>query len=236
MESRALLDRANADVVASASSIDVAREDAQRALALLGYTKIKAPYDGVVIRRAIDTGHLTKPGADAAPLFVIARLDIVTVVIDIPETYSTDVQPGQRAHIKLQAMKGRTVLATVTRTAWALDSKTRTIRTEIDVPNPEGELRRGLYAYATVIVVEHKDVMTIPTTAIIQENDKAFCVVVAEGTAARKPIQIGLSDGVRTEVISGLVGSEAVVKANASSLTDGQAIKVQDEIVAPGKP
>ena len=133
-------------------------------------------------------------------------------------------------------MKGRTFLATVTRTAWALDPKTRTIRTEIDVPNPEGKLRPGLYAYATVIVEEHQDVMTIPTTAIIAENDQAFCVVVADQTAAHRPIQIGLSDGVRTEVISGLAGSESVVKANASSLSDGQAIKVQDEIMTPGKP
>ena len=72
-------------------------------------------------------------------------------------------------------MKGRTVEGKVTRTAWALDPKTRTIRVEIDIPNPGGKLRPGLYAYATVIVEEHKDVLTIPTTAVVrQDKDKAL--------------------------------------------------------------
>ena len=133
-------------------------------------------------------------------------------------------------------MKGRTVEGKVTRTAWALDPKTRTIRTEIDIPNPGGKLRPGLYAYATVIVEEHKDVLTIPTTAVIQDKDKAFCVVVADGKAVRKPIEIGLADGTRTEVVSGLDGSEAVVKANAASLSDGQVVKVQDATMTTGKP
>jgi HlyD family secretion protein len=154
---------------------------------------------------------------------------VVTVVVDIPETYSTDVNKGDRATIKLQAMKGRTVEGTVTRTAWALDSKTRTIRTEIDIPNPGGKLRPGLYAYATVIVEEHKNALTIPTTAVVKDQDTAFCVVVTDEKAARKPIILGLGDGMRTEIISGLTGSEIVVKANAASMSDGQAVKVQEE-------
>src|SRR5207249_5017860 len=117
-----------------------------------------------------------------------------------------------------------------------LDPKTRTIRTEIDIPNPGGKLRPGLYAYATVIVEEHKDVMTVPATAMIQEKDKAFCVVVADGKAVRKPIALGLSDGARTEVTSGLDGSERVVKANAASLSDGQPVNVQDEATKGATP
>jgi multidrug efflux pump subunit AcrA (membrane-fusion protein) len=128
--------------------------------------------------------------------------------------YSTDVNPGDGALIKLQAMKGRTVAGKVTRTAWALDPKTRTIRTEIDIPNPGGKLRPGLYAYATVIVEEHKDVLTIPTTAVIPEKDKAFCVVVADGEAVRKPIETGLSDG--THRVSSGLEERNVVKANAA--------------------
>ena len=114
--------------------------------------------------------------------------------------YSTDVNPGDGALVKLQAMKGRTVQGKVTRTAWALDPKTRTIRTEIDIPNPGGKLRPGLYAYATVIVEEHRDVMTIPTTAIIQEKDKAFCVTSQVASACGELIGTGLSDGTRTQV------------------------------------
>src|SRR5260370_34445632 len=96
-------------------------------------------------------------------------------------------------------MKGRTVEGTVTRTAWALDSKTRTIRTEIDVPNPGGKLRPGLYAYATVIVEEHKNVLTIPTTAVVQDKDTAFCAIVVDGKAVRQMIGPGLCEASLTE-------------------------------------
>ncbi len=225
-EMRASLDQARSDVAAATSNVDVAREDIRRVEAMLGYTRIEAPYDGIITRRDVDTGHLTRAGADAPPLFLAARTDVVTIIVDIPETYSTEVDKGDRATVKLQAMKGRTVEGTVARTSWALDSKTRTIRAEIDIPNPGGKLRPGLYAYATVIVEEHKDVLTIPTTAILPEKDKAFCVVVAGGKAVRRTIVTGLSDGTRTEVTSGLEGGEAVVKASAASLLEGQAVEV----------
>jgi HlyD family secretion protein len=225
VESRALLDQARSNVVAAASTVEVAREEVRRVEAMLTYTRIEAPYDGVITSRNVDTGHLTRPGSDAPPLFIAARNDVVTIVVDLPENYSTDVHKGDRATVKLQAMKARTVEGTVTRTSWALDSKTRTIRTEIDIPNPGGRLRPGLYAYATVIVEEHKDVLTIPTTAVLPEKDKSFCMVVVDGKAVRKPFVTGLSDATRTEVVSGLDGGEAVVKANGASLVDGQPVK-----------
>jgi RND family efflux transporter MFP subunit len=225
-ESRSELDKARSDVLAAAASIDVARSEVRQAEAVLGYAKIEAPFDGVITRRNVDTGHLTRPGSDAPPLFVAARTDVITITVDIPETYSTDVNPGDRALIKLQAMKGRTVEGKVTRTSWALDPKTRTIRAEIDIPNPGGKLRPGLYAYATVIVEEHADVLSIPTTAVLQDKDKAFCVIVADSKAVRRSIGTGLSDGLRVEVTSGLKGSEQVVKASAASLVEGQPVEV----------
>jgi RND family efflux transporter MFP subunit len=235
-EARSQLEKARADVLAAAAAIDVARSASRQAEAMLGYARIVAPFDGVITRRDVDTGHLTKPGSDATPLFVAARTDIVTISVAIPESYSTDVKPGDRALIKLDRLKGRMVEGRVTRTAWALDPKTRTIRAEIDIPNPGGNLRPGLYVYATVIVEEHRDVLTIPTTAIVQEQGRSFCVVVTDGKAVRKQIVAGLSDGTLTEVVSGLNGSEFVVKANSASLSDGQAVNPQDDTPKGGKP
>jgi HlyD family secretion protein len=225
VESRALLDQARSDVLAAASTVEVARQEARRVDAMLGYTRIEAPYDGIITRRDVDTGHLTRPGSDSPPLFIAARTDAVTIVVHVPETYSTEVDRGDRATVKLQAMKGRIVEGKVARTAWALDPKTRTIRAEVDLPNPGGVLRPGLYAYATIIVEEHPDVMTIPATAIVMEKDKASCFIVANGKAARRPIVTGLGDGKLTEVVSGLDGRESVVKAGASSLVDGQPVE-----------
>jgi HlyD family secretion protein len=229
VQRRAALDQSQADVAAAAATIEVARQDAHRVEALLGYTRIEAPFDGIVIQRNVETGDLTHPGADRPPLFVVDRSDIVTIKVDVPEMYATEVDPGDRAEVKLQAMKGKTVEGKVSRISWALDPKTRTIRVEIDVPNPGGTLRPGLYAYATIVVEEHPNVTTLPATAVINEKDKDFCVIVAEGKAVRRPVRIGLSDGTRTEIVSGLEGDEAalsVVKANTASLADGQPVQI----------
>jgi multidrug efflux pump subunit AcrA (membrane-fusion protein) len=130
-------------------------------------------------------------------------------------------------------MKGQTVAGKVTRTSWALEPRTRTLRVEIDIDNPGGTLRPGLYAYVTVVAEEHTDVRTVPATAVVREQDKSFCVAVVGGKAVRKPIQTGLSDGTWTEVVSGLDGSEKVVKAYATSLTDGQPVDVIEAVPAP---
>jgi RND family efflux transporter MFP subunit len=236
VESRASLDQARSDVLAATSNSEVALEDGRRVEAILGYTKIEAPYDGIIIRRNVDTGHLTRPGSDGPPLFIAARSDVVTIVVDVPEPYAADVKKGDRAIVKLQAMKGRTVEGKVTRTSWALDSKTRTIRTEIDIPNPGGTLRPGFYAYATVIVEEHPDALTLPPSAIVRLESQAFCVAVEADRAVRKPVKLGFESGSHVEIVTGLRGDETIVKT-AAGLADGQPIAViKPEAAAGGKP
>jgi multidrug efflux pump subunit AcrA (membrane-fusion protein) len=130
-------------------------------------------------------------------------------------------------------MRGQTVAAKVTRTSWALEPRTRTLRVEIDIDNPGGTLRPGLYAHVTVVAEEHTDVLTVPATAVVREQDKSYCVAVVGGKAVRKPVQVGLSDGTWTEIVSSLDGSEMVVKAYASSLADGQPVDVIEPAPAP---
>jgi RND family efflux transporter MFP subunit len=238
-ESLAEQDQAHSDLGAASAAIDVAKQDTRRAEAFLGYARIEAPYDGIITQRNVDIGDLTQPGADQLPLFVIARSDIVTLCVAIPEMFAPAVNPGDPSLIELQALKGHTIEGKVTRISWALDPKVRTLRAEIDIPNPDAKLQPGLYAYATVIAEEHPDALTVPATAIVTEEGKSRCVVVVDGKAKRQPIEVGLSDGTRTEIVSGLKGNEVVAKANAGSLTDGQPVElVEPSIPTPssGKP
>jgi RND family efflux transporter MFP subunit len=225
-QANAAQDQANADLGAAAAAIDVAKEEVRRAAALFGYARIEAPFDGIVTQRNVDTGALIQPGADQPPLYMIARSDIVTIWVAIPEPFAPAVNPGDRAEIRLQAMPGTTIEGKVTRISWAVDPKVRTLRAEIDIPNPDAKLQPGLYAYATVIADEHPDVLTIPSSAIMSEQGKDYCVAVVDGKAVRRPIRVGLRDGTRTEVVSGLNGNETVVKANPASLTGGQEVAV----------
>lgn len=153
---------------------------------------------------------------------------MITIRVNVPEAFAAAVNPGDRAVVKIQEMKGKIVEGKVTRVSWAIDPRVRTLRVEIDILNPDAKLQPGLYAYATVTAEEHAEVLTLPVTAVVSEQGKDYCVAVVAGAAARRPIQIGLSDGTRTEVVSGLDGREAIVKANAASLTDGQPVEVID--------
>jgi len=225
-EAKARLDKARSDVEAAASRIEVAQFEAERAEAMTGYREIEAPFDGVVVRRRVDTGHLTTPGTTGEPLFVVARHDVVTISVGVPEAAAPFVNPGDEAQIRLLALDDRTFAGKVTRTAWALDSETRTLQAEIDFPNPDNTLRPGFYVYVTIIAENHQDALTVPATAIIKEEGKAFCVTVEGGHAKRREIKVGLTEGNRTEVLSGLNADEKVVEANAASLADGQPVEV----------
>ena len=235
-QGQAMLDKARSDVTAAAASIKVARSDARRVRALLDYATIVAPYDGVITRRNVDVGDLTTPGTQGQPLFIVARDDLVRITVSVPEMYATEVEAGDRVLVRLQALSGRDFEGKVTRTSWTLDVKNRTLRTEIDVPNPKGTLRPGLYAYATVVVEEHADALSVPTSALVRQDSKTFCVAVIDGRAVRKPVVVGLDDGTRAEILSGLQGTEAIVKAYGSSLADGQSVAVIEPETAKVKP
>ena len=223
---QAMVDKASADVTAAAANIKVARTDLQHTQATLSYAMIAAPYDGVISRRNVVVGELTEPGTRGQPLFTVVRDDIVRIIVNVPEMYAMAVDPGDRVSIRLQAVADGAVDGKVTRTAWVLDAKSRTLRTEIDLPNAEGKLRPGLYANTTIFVTEHPDALLVPGSAVVNRESQPYCVIVVGGKADRRPVKLGLDDGTRVEIVSGLEGDEAVVTTSAASLEKGQAVVV----------
>ena len=118
VQARAVLDRTRSDVAAAAAGVDFASADARHARAMLDLTRIEAPFDGIVVGRNVNIGDLPRPGADGPPLFVVARSDILTIAVNVPEAFATEIDPGDRATVTLQAMKGRVVEGKVTRISW----------------------------------------------------------------------------------------------------------------------
>jgi RND family efflux transporter MFP subunit len=223
-ESDAKLAKAKADVVAAAARLDVAEANHQQAQIQLQYATIRAPFDGVVTVRNVDTRHLVAGMGPREPLFVVVRADPVRVFVDVPEKDATLAVPGAKAVVRVQALANQQFEGKVTRTAWALESATRTLRTEIDIPNPEGKLRPGMYAYAIVTVEEHADALTLPASAVFRQADQAYCACVVDGKVHRKPVGVGLNDGSAVEIVSGLDGAEAVIRSEAAALAEGQAV------------
>jgi RND family efflux transporter MFP subunit len=181
----------------------------------------------VVTKRFVDRGHLTDPAGSRDPLLSIARTDIVRVVVGVPEVDAPLVTVGDRAEIRIQALGGRTFEGTVSRASWALDRATRTLRTEIDLENPENTLQAGLYVYVSIVTEEQHDVLTLPASAVRMDREGgASCVVLVDGKVQHRTIEVGLGDGERVEIRAGIEEGEPVVTSDPSAFEEGQAVDV----------
>lgn len=152
--SAARRDRAQADVKVSQARLEVARADVAQAEAVLRFASVLAPFDGVVTRRAVDPGAFAGPpdGGHTEPLFVVAQLDAVRVVVALPERDIHQVAVGTQAVVRLDVLPGKELEGKVSRIAGGLDAATRTLRAEIDLPNSGGKLLPGMYGTVALTV------------------------------------------------------------------------------------
>ena len=226
--SQAQLEKSRADEVAMRARRQVAEAEEARIVALNNYLKIEAPFDGTVSERNADIGYFANAGGGSAaqPLFVVVRNDRVRVFVDLPETEAPLVRDGSHAVVRVRALAGRDFVGAVTRTAWALDPNTRTLHTEVDVPNPDGVLRPGMYAEVAIELAHSKAPCIVPASAVVVQQNKTWCFVAEDGKAVRKPVTVGVKSATEAEITSGLTGNEWVI-SKAASLSDGQAVAVE---------
>lgn len=249
-ESEAKRNKARADLKTAQARIEVAQAEQARFRAVLQYAKITAPYDGVITQRNIHTGHYLQPGLQK-PLFVIARskverLDaqknpikvrLLRLFLDVPETEALFVQDKVRAQIRVQTIRDRSFEGIVTRTSWSLDSKNRTLRAEIDLPNEDQVLRPGMYAYVT-LSADIAERMTLPASAVLSQGDQSFVFLAENNKAVRVPVQLGLRGGSLVEVLKkqvkkgedrvweSITGQEVVIAGPLAEVTDGASIRL----------
>jgi RND family efflux transporter MFP subunit len=233
VKTRADRDRAEADVRAVKARVDVARASTRREEALLGYAKIRAPYDGVVTMRKVNTGDFVQPaGGKGDFLFTVVRLDPVRIVVAVPEADADLVRDGSKATLSIPAVRERPFEGTVTRTSWALSPGARTLRAEVDLSNRAGQLRPGMYVQAR-IACQAPEAWVLPAAAVVKQGDVRVCFLIEGGKAVRTPVQIGHGDDkwieVRRYQKAGTAWAEWTgkeqVAASAEGLTDGQAVE-----------
>lgn len=222
-------DKVEADVTAALAKIEVARAEEARVRALLAYTVIRAPYPGVVTRRHVNTGDFLRPEGAKEGIFTVARLDPVRAVVAVPEADAGLVRDGSPAKLTVQ---GSELSGRVTRTSWALEPGSRTLRAEVDLPNKDGRLRPGMYVHAR-ISAELPEAWAVPAGAVIKYGDGLVCYLVENGKAVRVAVQVRRGDGQVTQVARwqkpgstewlDFTGQEHVV-APAANVTDGQAL------------
>lgn len=198
---QAAVDKAQADVSVAEARLEVANADREHVQALLLYTKVVAPFDGVVTHRNINTGDFVQPsdGKEAA-LFVVEKVDPVRVFVNVGELDAVWIRDGDKAIIHPQSLQGQAFNGTVTRLAGALHPQNRTLLTEIDLPNGEGRLMPGMFANV-VLLAERKNVWALPLKALVIEKDQAFCYHRENGKIVRMPLRLGLVGDEFVEVL-----------------------------------
>jgi RND family efflux transporter MFP subunit len=246
---QAAVAKAQADVEVARARLGAAEADEEHTRTLLQYTKVRAPFDGIVTgRRTISVGDFVQPGAASKGewLFVVEKIKPVRVFVNVQELDAVWVRDRDVALIRVQSLRGEEFRGKVTRVSRSLHPQNRTLLTQIDLPNLDGKLLPGMFVNATIIA-EHKNVWALPAAAIVTKGEQTFCYRVENGKAVRTPIQLGLrgneQDNELVEVVKkqtrppqagqeapweDVNGQEVIVATKPSSLTDGQAVTVSD--------
>src|SRR5467141_3321320 len=206
---------ANRDL--AANQLDAAAATVEKIKALLAYTPIVAPFDGVVARRQVNRGDLvqaataTRTTPSAGSLFTLQRIDTIRVFCDVPEDDVPHLHVGDPAIVKPSGFDGKPFIGKVTRFSLRLDPETRNMRTEIDLPNPDERLYPGMYAEVSLEMNQRPDVLTVPAAAVGSDGDGSFVYTVADNRIARLAIKTGLVENGTIEETAGLSDATQVV-------------------------
>lgn len=193
------------------------------------FKHIYAPFAGVLTQRNVDIGALitSGSGAQTKPLFDVAQVDVLRVYVSVPEAYAGSVRPGMKAQLLLDEFPGQKFSGTVARTADAIDPATRTLNTEVDVPNREGRLFPGAYAQVHFDLPIQTQRMSVPVNALLFRAEGVRAATVgADGKVHLKPVVIGRDFGTKVEIVSGLTPADRIIINPADSLSEGDTVKV----------
>jgi len=196
---------------------------------LESFKHIYAPFAGVITKRNVDVGALINSGNTGTnkELFDIASVNPLRVYIDAPQTYAASIKRGQQANIELQEFPGRKFAGIVARTADAIDPATRTLHTEIDVPNPKGELLPGAFAQVHFAVNIKTPRITVPVNALLFRPEGPMAAVVGPDKKVQlKKVLIGRDYGTSLEVLGGVEQSDSLVLNPSDSLESGQEVEI----------
>jgi RND family efflux transporter MFP subunit len=206
-----------------------AQSNVQRLEDTLAFNKIYAPFDGVITARQTDVGQLIDSGSGgpARELFHIAATATLRVYIDVPQQYSPAAKPGLTADLTLAQFPGRIFKGELVRTANAINLSSRTLRVEVDVKNPTGELLPGAFAEVHLKLPESTPAYILPVNVLIFRSAGLQIATVQDGKRASLiPITLGRDFGGEVEVISGLTGQEDVIVDPPDSLVAGEEVQI----------
>jgi RND family efflux transporter MFP subunit len=231
----AQISAARAALESAQQQVDVGQADVEKTLTMNAYATITAPFAGIVTHRYADTGAMIPAGtsSNTMPVIKLSQNSTLRLILPVPESLSARVHRGDSVQVQVGALN-KQFTGRVTRMADSVSTSTRTMETEIDVPNPSLELIPGMYAKAVLSIDRRPHALTIPLAAIAGTEAKPAVYLVDPGGHVRiQPVTLGLQTADRAQVLSGLEDGAMVVTSGRAGLTAGQA--VTPKIISGGK-
>ena len=221
------------------ANLAAADANVRRLEELESFKHVYSPFTGVLTKRTVDPGALINAGVSGAAgkeLFDVAQVDPLRVYVGVPQNYAPAIKTGMDAVVTLQEYPGQRFKGTVARTAEAIDPATRTLLTEVDVPNRKGQLLPGSYGEVHFRVGEGVQKLTLPVNAMLfRQEGPRVAVVGSDGKVRLRPISIGRDYGTDLEILGGVDIGDRVVINPADSLQEGQQVNVAPESAAPAQ-
>jgi RND family efflux transporter MFP subunit len=216
------------DLQAKKAMVDSATFNVRRLEETQHFQKVYAPFDGVITARNIDIGALINAGGNAPgkELFDIAATSKLRVYINVPQQYSRDVRPGGVAQVTLAEFPGRRFPGQIVRSSDSIDPASRTLLTEVDVDNPNGELLPGAFVSVHIKLSSGHGTVVAPVNALIFRSEGMQVAVVRDGKAELVPVTIGRDFGTEVELLSGVGPDDQVIENPLDSLTSGTAVRI----------
>ena len=238
LEFEAQASSSSAALSSAQQQVQVAEANQKQYRALSDYSRIVAPFSGVITARYADTGALIAAGTSSStqsmPVVRLAEISKLRLVLAIPESVAAQIHLGDPVKVRVQALN-QDFVGKVSRFADSLDRQTRTMETEIDFENRDGHLIPGMYAETQLSLREKKDALTVPLESVTRNGEDATVLAVnPENIIEERHVKLGLEDSIRVEVLSGLTDKDRVVIGNRSQFRDGQ--KIQPKEVGAGGP
>ncbi len=232
LESEAQVSSAKSALSAAQQELEVAQANQKQVSALSDYTRITAPFAGVITNRYADTGALVAAGTSTSTQAIavvrIAQISVLRLVLPIPESIAGQIHLGDPVKVRVQALN-EDIEGKVSRFADSLDVETRTMETEIDCQNRDGRLLPGMYTDTQLLLHEKKNALTVPLQAVVRSGDDATVLAVnAQDILEERHVKLGLEDNSRIEVLSGLSDGDRVVIGNRSQFRSGQKIQPKE--------
>lgn len=217
--------------------------------AMVSYTRIVAPFDGVITGRFVDPGALIKAGGEQAasapdqgsahpsggtsPVLSLAMIDTMRTYVYVPQGEIASIRRGMPAKLTLQDMPRRSFEGVVARYSNSLDLGTRTMLTEIDLKNPRHELYPGMYANVTLELERHRDALRLPESAVGDSPDGKYVMIAQDGKLRRQNVEVGISNGKSVEIVGGISGAESVVAALDPSIVPDEIVNIVQQEPEP---